>query len=475
LLYAFGCKPEEAPKYTRPNIILFIADDISWDDFACYSNPDVKTPVIDQLAANGLRFQHMYLTASSCSPSRTSLISGRYPHNTGAPELHLPLPAEVPVFPEFLQASGYFTGMSGKWHIGPHATRAFDTLIMDDRFIGNSGSDAWLNLLALCPKEKPYFLWLAALDAHRSWGENAYSGTHKPEDLTVPSFLVDSPATRADLASYYDEIYRFDRRIGEVLEAVKQQGDLENTLVLIMADNGRPFPRSKTRLIDSGIKTPFIVSWPAAIQQPVVTEALFSAIDIAPTLLEAAGITPGPSFQGISFLQHMLSKPEEPFRQYVFAESNWHDHEAYGRMVRTPDFMYLINKRTEFPLHGPADSNSSPSFQDLLAAYRKGELNPFQAALFQTPVPDEQFFDCRTDALQQHDLILSAEHAPQISQLRQILAQWQQATGDYLPEKLTQHTFDLFTGVRIADYQQVKGELPGTRTQALGINAKGPY
>src|SRR5690606_22645876 len=110
----------------RPNIVFIIADDVSWNDLGCYGNRAVRTPIIDQLAGEGIRFDNVFLTASSCSPSRTSIISGRYPHNTGAAELHTPLPEEQIPFPLLLKESGYYTVQSGKTHFGEPALRAFD-------------------------------------------------------------------------------------------------------------------------------------------------------------------------------------------------------------------------------------------------------------------------------------------------------------------------------------------------------------
>ena len=110
----------------QPNFILFITDDISWDDLGCYGSKVAKTPHLDQMAKEGMRFNNAYLSISSCSPSRCSLISGRYPHNTGAAELHTTLPADQPVFPEALQATGYYTVLSGKHHMGKAVDRGFN-------------------------------------------------------------------------------------------------------------------------------------------------------------------------------------------------------------------------------------------------------------------------------------------------------------------------------------------------------------
>src|SRR5690606_25489706 len=110
----------------KPNFILFLMDDVGWGDIGCYGNKVVKTPNIDKLAQTALKFDNVYLTASSCSPSRCSIITGRYPHNSGAPELHDPLPPGQVMFPQLLKEAGYYTALSGKNHMGPQVKNAFE-------------------------------------------------------------------------------------------------------------------------------------------------------------------------------------------------------------------------------------------------------------------------------------------------------------------------------------------------------------
>src|SRR5690606_20804695 len=170
---------------------------------------------------------------------------------------------------------------------------------------------------------------------------------YQPDEVNVPPSLADTWETRKDLASYYNEITRLDTYVGELIEILEKQGIADNTLIIFMADNGRAFPGSKTRLYDRGIKTPFIAYWPNGIKKTgEICDALISSIDIAPTLLEAASIKPPKSVQGKSLL-HLFSEPSAPFRNYIFAEHNWHDYEAYERAVRTKDFLYIINERPE--------------------------------------------------------------------------------------------------------------------------------
>ena len=161
----------------RPNVVLIIADDMGRHDCGAYGNLKVKTPHIDRLAREGMRFDRAFVTASSCSPSRSSMITGRYPHNTGAEELHSPLPREQVTFVEKLRAAGYWTAQAGKWHLGELAKARFEVIreanvrraTGGDSGAVQSGCDQWVPVLRDRPKGKRFFLWLAAIDPHRDY------------------------------------------------------------------------------------------------------------------------------------------------------------------------------------------------------------------------------------------------------------------------------------------------------------------
>ncbi len=463
---------------SRPNIVVIIADDVSYNDFGCYGNDAAKTPNIDKLAANGIKFTNVFLTTSSCSPSRCSIMSGRYPHNTGAPELHMPLPMHVPTIGGQLKKAGYYTASSGKWHLGNAAKNDFN-LVIDEK-IGSGGEERWIEALQSAPYEKPFFMWLASHDAHRIWGENEYSGTTNPDDINVPPYLVNNAATRKDLVQYTDEIVRFDAYVGKVVAELKRQNKFDNTLLIVMVDNGRPFPRCKTRLYDDGIKTPFIVHWNSHLKQNgIVSDALLSVIDIAPTFAEIAGQKPLPSYQGVSFLD-VLRKPNKEIRKYVFAEHNWHDYQAYERMVRTKNYLLILNLRPWLPMSTSADNHREVSFQELVKVKDAGILLPAQADNFISPRPIEEFYNCSVDSLQLNNLIANAGYFKRISKLRKILNQWQDETGDTQPVKLTESRYDYFTGNDISNVERIefftnhRGEIPGATTRASWINASGP-
>ena len=488
LLILQGCSsPNDKKSPERPNIVFIIGDDVGCYDLGCYGNDKIITPNIDALSAKGLKFDNAFLTTSSCSPSRVSIITGRYPHNTGACELHSPLPDGQVLFPEILRKHGYYTAQAGKWHFGSTpviqdekdtvklgpAVRAFDRISAIKEMNGDGGENMWIPFLKERPKDKPFFMWFAAYDSHRPWGADDFEVQNRAENVWVPEFLYDGKATRKDLASYYNEISRLDFFVGEVEKELKRQGIADNTIIIFTSDNGRPFPRSKTRVYDSGMKTPLIIKWPAKIKPAQKTEALVSIIDLAPTLLQVAGITPGKTFQGRSFVK-LFNNPEQDFRNYTFSEHNWHDYEAYERQVHTKQWLYLINKRPQFDARGPADAVVSPSMHELYDAYKKGDLKPEQKDIFMKPRPEEELFDCKKDPFQFHNLAEDPNYNNVKTKLADVLAEWQAETGDTCPDNLTGDHFDRITGKRL--FKGFKwGEMPGASLGADTITAKGPF
>lgn len=447
----------------KPNFVFIIADDVGWDDFGCYGNPVVKTPNIDRLASEGLRFTSAFLTASSCSPSRCSIISGKYPHSNGAAELHTHLPeTEIP-FPLLLKGNGYYTAQAGKWHMGPNVHRAFDRYTDNNGYDnGNGGEDNWVPFLKERPKDKPFFFWLASFDAHRPWGADTFQITHDPATVMVPVYFEDTPGTRQDIASYYNEIARFDFFIGKVRAELERQGVLDNTVIMVMSDNGSPFPRCKTRVYDSGMKTPLVVHWPKGIQmEGEDPSGLVSAVDIAPTILELAGIDVPEEYQGKSFAP-VLKDPSAEIRTQVFSEHNWHDYEAHERMVRTKDFLYVLNARPNLPNGGPADSKVSPTQAALNEVRDMGQLTPAQADIFVVPRPVEELFDLKNDPLQLLNLASMPEYQQKLEEMRQLAKDWQEKTGDSTPSDLTPDWYDRETGKALKTVQR-RGTMPGVK------------
>ena len=429
----------------RPNVIIFVADDAGWNDFGAYGHPHIRTPNIDRLAGQGMKFERAFLTISSCSPSRASILTGRYPHNTGAGELHMPVPGDQTLFTRPLNDAGYYTVSAGKWHLGDAVRSQFDKIYPRG---GPSGAEHWLEAVRNRPMDQPFFMWMAASDPHRGYSEDAIDNPHQADAAAVPPYLPDVQAVREDLANYYDEITRFDQNVGKVLEELERQGVEKNTVVMVISDNGRPFPRAKTTLYDSGIKTPLIVRWPGTIEPGSVSDSLVSTIDIAPTVLDLAGLEPLGSFQGRSFIE-TLRDPSAEIRDYAFAEHNWHDYKAYERAVRSPRWLYIRNWLPQLPQTPPADAVNSPTYDAMRRMFENGELTKEQAEIFTTPTPEEELYDTRNDPFQLNNLADDPAHAEKLEQMRQTLQDWRQRTNDEMAEELTPDIFDRETGDRL--------------------------
>jgi len=459
------------------NFVFFIADDISQEDFGCYGHPTLKTPNVDALAKEGMRFDNAYLTTSSCSPSRCSIITGRYPHNTGAPELHVKLPDSQIRFPELLRQAGYYTVLSGKNHMFRGADRAFDK-VSKGKGPGKEGD--WVECLQKRPKDKPFFFWFASTDAHRTWQKSDDAPVYSLDKIVIPPYLVDTPITREDLASYYHEVSRFDHFIGLVVAELKKQGVLENTMIVVSADNGRPFPRCKTRLYDSGIKTPWIVYYPKIVKPASVSKSLISSIDLSATCLELAGIKKATSIQGVSFLP-ILKDPTAKTREVVFSEHNWHVYKNHERMVRFGNFVYIKNNYPNQLNLGYESDTHYPAGLELWKAQAAGKTTPQQQQIFANPCPTEELYRLSKDSNQFTNLANNPEYANVLKQARKLVKSWTDQTGDSIPKNPTpsRHTPPRIENGKILPpgtytVRNPHAEMPGASKNAQAINNSGP-
>lgn len=463
----------------RPNIVFIISDDISISDHGVYGHPNIQTPNIDKLANDGLRVNNAYLTAPQCSPTRCSVITGRYPHNTGAPELHMPLPESQLMFPKLLKDSGYYCAARGKWHLGNYARDAFDD-IADSR---PSGCEKWVEALQNRPKDKPFFMWFASHDAHRGWDQGSGAEPAASGDAVVPPYQMDTQRTREDIAKYMGEVQRLDSYVGDVVSELDRQGVLDNTIVMYISDNGRPFPRDKAWLYDSGIKTPLIVHWHNGLKRSgMVSDALVSTIDIAPTLLEIAGLDVPETVQGVSFSE-LFQNPGANIRDYAFAELNWHTQYSHMRAVRWQNYLYIRNSAPELCNMMMASINREYApWMDLWEADAE-ELTPAQKNVLQAHSkvpgsrPEEELYDIAEDPHQLNNLAGDPEHKQALDHLHLIMDAWAEGTGDSVadPELRTADRYDRETGESTgASFSPPRYDYAGKARNAEKNNYPGP-
>ncbi len=433
----------------QPNIIVFIADDLGWEDTSPYGNQVVYTPNIQRLANEGMKFNNFYLTASSSSPSRSSMFSSLYPHNTGAMNLHEDMKPEVELFVEPLRESGYYTMLIGKSHgtNNKEVRKKFDNLVLADWNKPWTMGDMWVKALKERPKDKAFFMWASSIDPHRPFKQGETPKRHNPEDVIVPSYYPDIPEMREELADYYDEISRFDEHIGMALKILEEQGILDNTLIMVITDNGKAFPQSKVRINVQGVKSPLIVRYPAVVEKESITYSLVSAVDLAPTILEMTGSRSLKKGQGVSFLP-VLKDKNATVRDYAYAERNWHGYMAYQRAIITKDFLYIKNWLPELPNTPAGEIVKEPAYQKMQEMWKAGKLDKKYADSFITPAPAEELFYTKKDMNCMINLVGNKKYKKEKESLGRQLEKWRKDTDDIYPgkENLKQDSTDRQTG-----------------------------
>ena len=288
--------------------------------------------------------------------------------------------------------------------------------------------------------------------------------------MVVPPYLIDDRQTREDLTGYAHEVSRFDFFIGAVVEELDRQGILEDTVIFIAADNGRPFPRCKTRLYDSGIKTPFVVHNSQRVS-PGATSSLISTIDISATVLELAGVKKDERIQGVSFLP-ILEDPKAKVREVVFAEHNWHVFKNHERMVRFGDWLYI---RNNFPDQQNLcmEAKLGGAGEALWKAHEAGTLSEPQRNVFWNPCPEEELYHVGRDPYQIDNVAANAGHSEVLSEARSLLMKWTKQTGDTIPTNPTPDR-NPRPGQPKRTGKHQHQEVPGAAAGAQAINSPGP-
>jgi N-sulfoglucosamine sulfohydrolase len=435
----------QTPPEPPPNVIVFVGDDLGWRDTRPYGNTAIRTPNIDGLARSGLVVKRAFGTSPQCSPSRISILTGRYPHATGTEDLHTPLPQTARILPSYLGDRGWFTGHMAKTHYGPAADRQFvwyspETASALPDFLDAAGA-------------KPFFLWVGFHEPHRPYRPGAVAEPHAAASVKVPPHLADMPETRADLALYYDAIARSDQAIGVMLAELERRKLRENTLIVFLSDNGAPFPREKGTLYDSGTRTPLILSWPKVIRAGSVWDrGLVSTVDLTPTILDLAGVAVPEEMQGTSFRGLLTTPSTYPGRTHVFSERNWHDCDEHQRSVRTGRFKLIrTDAYTELPLCTAADIGASPSFLALRALARTGRLSAAQRPLFQVPRPRLELYDLKADPWELRNVADDPAHAKVVRELAAVLQEWIEQSGDFPASyRVRDDNTDRVTGVQFS-------------------------
>jgi len=355
LATAAGSEPA-AGSERRPNILFCMADDWGWPDAGVYGAPGARTPTFDRLAREGVLFEHAYVTAPSCTPSRNSVLTGQYPWRLGeGGNLWSTLAPEHPVFPLLLADAGYHVGHWRKaWGPGDWGALGREKHPCGPEY---GGFDEFLE--ARPSADTPFCFWLGTQDPHRPYepGSGARRGVD-PAGVSVPADLPDHPVVRRDIADYLFEVERFDRDVGAVLARLEALGELDDTLIVMTGDHGMPFPRHKCNLYDSGIRVPLAVRWGARVAEGRRVSDFVSLADLAPTFLAAAGVEVPAVMTGRSVMKVLTAEGSgriDSGRDHVVAgrERHGQDQEKPNpggypqRALRTDKYLYIRNFKPE--------------------------------------------------------------------------------------------------------------------------------
>lgn len=401
-----------------PNIVFLISDDHSAPDLGCYGNTAVRTPNLDRLARDGMRFDRCFVSSPQCSPNRSSIFTSEYPHSTSTSRLHTPMPPWQPTFLEPLKERGYFTGAFRKVHQGPSFDKRWD-------FYGPA-KIPFEKFFDAVPKGKPFFLHVGFTDPHRPYKAGSFHPPHDPAAVQIPKWLPDSAEIRQDIALYYDAIARMDAESGQVLKLLEERGFSENTLVVFTGDNGMPFPpRAKGTLYESGIRVPLLARWPGKIKPATASSKLAAHIDLPVTWLAAAGIPKPERMLGIDLLNAE--------REEIFSERNWHDNFDLCRCVRTDRYKLIFNALPGLPFRPIADLAASPTWGSFTILAGAGRLTKSQREAMALSRPLLELYDLHSDPDETINLAGRPEHAAIEKDLLGRLGRWMDSTRDFVP------------------------------------------
>jgi N-acetylglucosamine-6-sulfatase len=370
------------PPTRRPNIITILLDDQRWDAFSAYGKPGIlsflKTPNMDRLAREGVHFRNAFCTTSLCSPSRASIMSGKYVHTHGVSALEGTLPPGCAIFPQALQAAGYETGFVGKWHLGKQSDTPQPGF---DFWAGFRGQGAYFNPVMNVngtrtptngyvtdvltgyaldfvsrQRDKPFFLHLAHKAPHDPCTppkhlESLYDGFEVPLPNTYYEKHEDKPAWFLEfhdhdffhvkfhppdryqtyVKNYCRSLVSVDENLGRLLKLLDDRGLTENTAILWLSDNGHFLAEhqlfSKMMPYEESMRIPLLVRWPGHVPAGSHRDEIALNVDIAPTVLEMAGVKPQADMEGRSFLRLAQGRRVPDWRQSFlfeyFAEGGW--------------------------------------------------------------------------------------------------------------------------------------------------------
>lgn len=432
----------------RPNILLIVSED-NGQELGCYGDKYVRTPMLDKLASEGVRFHNAYVPQAGCSQSRAAYFTGLYPHQNGQIGLatwkyHL-YREDTPNMVRSLKDAGYRTGLIGKLHVNPSSSFPFDFRKVKTSNFARKDLEGYAKAASefISAGDEPFFLSVNYPDAHRPFLKRVKGLPADPlvgdEVKALPYFGIDTPELREETANYYNCMNRLDTLIGELLAELESSGKEKNTLVIYIGDHGADLLRGKRTSYEGGVRVPMIVKWPGKII-PSEQNALVSTLDLFPTLLEVTRLEPISSLAGRSLTPLFGNNSRVPqhtgqfeWRRYLFTE--YHLHSAHNffpqRTVRNERFKLIENL---------LPNSVNPGYRFTMERFFEGLQTKVDASeplirnayeRMRRP-PRFELYDLESDPFEFENLADVEKYSEHFRELKQVLLKWRQDTNDPL-------------------------------------------
>jgi len=427
---------KDKPK-PKPNILFVLAEDIS-TDIEVYGMPDVKTPVLNSLAVSGIMYTKAYGNNSICSPSRSNMMTGVHQNIINAQHHRsnrdIPLAKPYQPITKYLRDAGYTTILGNNMvrqkgkkidvNFKHNATGTWD---------GVENFGLFDKIGEFLPEDQPFFSQVTLHVTHRGGWWNAVTKQSKnpvnPSTVTLPPHYADTPEIRADWAKYLDQMEYMDHEVGLLLEDLEKKGMRDNTIIIFIGDNGRCNIRGKGYLYEPGLHLPLIVNWPAGITGGKKDDRLVASVDVAATILKAAGI----ELPNYMTSRSIIEEDPSP-REYIYsARDLWDEILEQSRAITTDKFRYIKNNITEqsYDAHQAYLEFYRPAVHIMRELNKEGKLNSLQASFFSPTKQKEELYDIVNDPYETTNLIDNPEYKEVVRKMRGYYANWNSKNHDH--------------------------------------------
>ncbi|MFI3289308.1 MAG: sulfatase [Rikenellaceae bacterium] len=460
-LTAVGCLSVaslSAKEAQRPNILFIIADDASRWTLGAYGGDLCRTPAIDKLAAEGAIFQNAYTENPKSCPSRAMLVTGMHSWQLKDVAVHYShFPEEFKCYPQLLMDDGYHVGHTGKgWGPGTFSTEhnpagpIYNDIKVKAPYKGINSVDYAANFEAFLKEnsDDPFCFWLGCFEPHRFYEKDSWQKENMSlENVQLQPFMPNNDIVKGDYLDYAVEVEWFDRHVGLAIKALEESGKLDNTIVIVTSDHGMPFPRIKGQIYDEGFHVPFIVYWKGVVKAGRSVDDFIGFHDVAPTLMEIAGMEPDAQMSGDSFLDVIKSKKSgtiDKTRDHEILFKERHDigrasedgvNLAYPvRGIRTAKYMYAVNYKSDRwpagnPEYGYRNCDNSPTKSYLLSLKPADADYHFYEMAFGKRM-EEELYDMENDPHSMKNLAYDPAYTEIKAELRKRMEKELTESGD---------------------------------------------